>query len=101
MKESQSTNVSAPLPRDGQGSGASTRTVWIATLFAAEEIPASIVTYVAVLMFLQTETSPAIATCYCGLLFLPWVLKSFLRSYVRRKNLESLLALKGLAVGAV
>lgn len=84
MKESQSTNVSAPLPRDGQGSGASTRTVWIATLFAAEEIPASIVTYVAVLMFLQTETSPAIATCYCGLLFLPWVLKSFLRSYVRR-----------------
>ena len=24
------------------------------------------------------------ATCYCGLLFLPWVLKSFMRSYVRR-----------------
>ena len=57
---------------------------WVPSLFAAEEIPASIVTYVAVLMFLQTDTQPAIATCYCGLLFLPWVLKSFLRSYVRR-----------------
>ena len=57
---------------------------WIATLFAMEEIPASIVTYVAILMFLQTDTTPVIATCYCGLLFLPWVLKSFLRSYVRR-----------------
>lgn len=57
---------------------------WVPSLFAAEEIPASIVTYVAVLMFLQTDTPPAMATCYCGLLFLPWVLKSFLRSYVRR-----------------
>lgn len=56
---------------------------WIPTLFAAEEIPASIVTYVAVLMFLQTGTKPAMATGYCGLLFLPWVLKSFLRKRVR------------------
>lgn len=60
---------------------------WIATLFATEEIPASIVTYVAILMFLQTDTTPAIATCYCGLLFLPWVLKSFMRSYVRRMGM--------------
>ena len=57
---------------------------WVLSLFAAEEIPASIVTYVAVLMFLQTETSPAMATCYCGLLFLPWVLKSFFRKRVRQ-----------------
>ena len=57
--------------------------LWIGTLFAAEEIPAAIVTYVAVLMFLQIDTSPSMATCYCGLLFLPWVLKSFLRSRVR------------------
>ena len=57
--------------------------LWIGTLFAAEEIPASIVTYVAVLMFLQYDTSPTMATCYCGLLFLPWVLKSFLRRQVR------------------
>lgn len=56
---------------------------WVPSLFAAEEIPASIVTYVAVLMFLQTGTKPAMATCYCGLLFLPWVLKSFFRRRVR------------------
>lgn len=57
---------------------------WIITLFAAEGIPSAIVTYVAILMFLQIEVQPAMATCYCGLLFLPWVLKSFMRSYVRR-----------------
>lgn len=57
---------------------------WVSSLFAAEEIPASIVTYVALLMFLQTDTSPTMATCYCGLLFLPWVLKSFLRQRVRQ-----------------
>lgn len=60
---------------------------WVPSLFAAEEIPASIVTYVAVLMFLQTDTTPAMATCYCGFLFIPWVLKSFLRSHVRRIGL--------------
>ena len=58
--------------------------LWVTSLFAAEEIPASIVTYVALLMFLQTETSPTMATCYCGLLFLPWVLKSFFRARVRQ-----------------
>lgn len=57
---------------------------WVPSLFAAEEIPAGIITYVAVLMFLQTDTKPAMATCYCGLLFLPWVLKSFMRPYIRR-----------------
>ncbi len=57
---------------------------WITTLFAAEGIPSAIVTYVAILMFLQTDVQPAMATCYCGLLFLPWVLKSFMRNYVRR-----------------
>lgn len=56
--------------------------LWIGTLFAAEEIPAAIVTYVAVLMFLQCDTSPTMATCYCGFLFLPWVLKSFMRKQV-------------------
>jgi len=57
---------------------------WISSLFGAEEIPAAIITYVALLMFLQTDTSPALSTCYCGLLFIPWVLKSFLRERVRR-----------------
>ena len=57
---------------------------WVPTLFAAEGIPSAIVTYVAMLMLLQIDIQPAMATCYCGLLFLPWVLKSFMRSYVRR-----------------
>ena len=52
---------------------------WVGTLFGAEEIPAAIVTYVAMLMFLQADAGAALATGYCGLLFLPWVLKSFMR----------------------
>jgi len=54
------------------------------TLFAAEEIPAAIVTYVALLMLLQMGVAPAVATLCSALLFLPWVLKSFMRSWVRR-----------------
>ena len=42
------------------------------------------VTYVALLMLLQLELRPAIATLWSALLFLPWVLKSFMRSWVRR-----------------
>ena len=57
---------------------------WVGTLFGAEEIPAAIVTYVAMLMFLQADAGAALATGYCGLLFLPWVLKSFMRQRVRR-----------------
>ncbi|MCF0199454.1 MAG: hypothetical protein HUK02_09045 [Bacteroidaceae bacterium] len=57
---------------------------WLPSLFGAEEIPATIITYVALLMFLQKNTPPSVATGYCGLLFLPWVLKSFLRDYIRR-----------------
>ena len=57
---------------------------WFLTLFAAEEMPAAIVTYVALLMFLQLEMAPALATLLSAFLFLPWVLKSFMRSWVRR-----------------
>lgn len=60
---------------------------WIPSLFGAEEIPAAIITYVALVMFLQIQTPPAVATFYCGCLFLPWVLKSFLRDRVRRYGL--------------
>lgn len=42
------------------------------------------VTFVALLMFLQLGASGARATFFAALLFLPWVLKSFLRSWVRR-----------------
>ena len=57
---------------------------WFLTLFAVEEIPAAMVTYVALLMLLQLGLAPAEATFCSALLFVPWVLKSFLRSWVSR-----------------
>lgn len=57
---------------------------WFITLFAAEEIPATIVTYVALLMLLQLGLAPAEATLLSALLFVPWVLKSFMRAWVRK-----------------
>ncbi len=56
----------------------------ILSLFAAEEIPAAMITFVSLLIFLQTGVSPAWSVCYSSLLFLPWVLKSFLREKIRR-----------------
>ena len=56
----------------------------ILSLFAAEEIPAAMITFVSLLLFLQTGTSPGLSVCYSALLSLPWVLKSFLREKVRR-----------------
>ena len=55
---------------------------WCLTLFVAEEIPATIVIYVALLMFLQMGMALAEATFFSALLFLPWALKSFIRSLV-------------------
>lgn len=43
------------------------------------------ITFVSLLLFLQTGTSPGLSVCYSALLFLPWVLKSFLREKVRRR----------------
>ncbi len=42
------------------------------------------VTYVALLMLLQFGTSEVMATFYSALLFMPWVLKSYLYSKVRK-----------------
>lgn len=58
--------------------------IWISTLFAAEEIPSAIVTFVALLMFLQIGASTTLSTTLAALLFLPCILKSFLRAWVRR-----------------
>ena len=58
--------------------------IWISTLFAAEEIPSAIVTFVALLMFLQIGASVTLSTTLAALLFLPCILKSFLRAWVRR-----------------
>ena len=59
---------------------------WVPTLFGAEEIPSAMVTFVALLMFLQRGVSPARATFFSALLFLPWMLKSFVRSWIRRRG---------------
>lgn len=50
----------------------------------AEEIPAAVVMFVALLMFLQFGASESMAALYSGLLFLPWVMKSYLYSKVRK-----------------
>ena len=72
--------------------------IWISTLFAAEEIPSAIVTFVALLMFLQIGASPALSTALAALLFLPCILKSFMRTWVRRVGhfREVLLLVEGL-----
>lgn len=57
--------------------------LWIPSLCAAEEIPSAMVTYVALLMFVQFGESNTMASLYGGLLFLPWIMKSYLRSKVR------------------
>lgn len=57
--------------------------LWIPSLCAAEEIPSAMVTYVALLMFVQLGVSNGMASLFVALLSLPWVLKSYLRSKVR------------------
>ena len=59
------------------------RMYWLPTLFAAEAIPSAMITFVAMLMFLQLGIGWAYSTLFCGLLSLPWVLKSFVRQKVR------------------
>lgn len=72
--------------------------IWISTLFAAEEIPSAIVTFVALLMFLQIGASITLSTTLAALLFLPCILKSFMRTWVRRVGhfREVLLLVEGL-----
>lgn len=56
------------------------------SLFAAQEVPAAIVTFVSLLVFVQTGTSPALSTLYSALLALPWVAKFWLGERVRRRR---------------
>lgn len=49
------------------------------SFFAAQEIPAAVVTFVSLLIFIQTGTSPALSTFYSALLALPWILKPWLK----------------------
>lgn len=56
---------------------------WLPSLFAAEAIPSALITFVALVMFMQLGVSWEESTLWCGLLTLPWVLKSFVRKKVR------------------
>ena len=58
--------------------------LWIPSLCAAEEIPSAVVMFVALLMFLQFRAGQELAAIYSALLFLPWMLKSYLYSKVRK-----------------
>lgn len=60
--------------------------VWIPGLFAAEEIALTVVMYVALLMFIQFGASEVLAAVQSALLFLPWVMKSYLYSKVRKAS---------------
>ncbi len=70
---------------------------WIPTLFAAEAIPSAMITFVALLMFLQLGIGWDFCTLLCGLLSLPWVLKSFVRRKVRQAGRFSFI-LRGIEV---
>lgn len=61
--------------------------MWIPSLCVAEEIPSAVVTYVALVMFLQFGASESLASLYSALLFLPWMIKSFL--YTKARRVES------------
>lgn len=52
--------------------------LWIPAMCAAEEIPSAVVTYVALIMFLQFGASEPLASVYVALLFVPWATKSLL-----------------------
>lgn len=57
--------------------------LWIPSISATDQIPSAVVTFVATLMFIQFGADETLTAVYGGLLFLPWVLKSYLRSKVR------------------
>ena len=52
----------------------------------AEEIPSAVVIYVALIMFLQFGADETMAAVYSGLLFLPWVFKSYLYTKVQKAS---------------
>lgn len=58
--------------------------VWIPSLCIAEEIPSAVVMFVALLMFMQFGADETMSALYSGLLFLPWVMKSYFHSKVRK-----------------
>ena len=57
---------------------------WVPGLYAAGEIPSSMIIYVSLLMFLQLDCGSALSTCYSSLLFLPSVLLPLCRHFLLR-----------------
>jgi PAT family beta-lactamase induction signal transducer AmpG len=57
--------------------------LWIPCLFAAEEIPTAMVTFVALLMFIQFCAGTTRSTIFVSILLSPWMLKSFFRLKVK------------------
>ena len=56
--------------------------LWTITLFATNEIPSVVVTYVALIMFLQMGMGVAISTLFAALLLLPWVGQPLMRRFL-------------------
>ena len=57
---------------------------WLPSLLAAEAIPSAMITFVALLLFVQLGVGWGESTLLCALLTLPWVLKSWLREWLQR-----------------
>lgn len=53
--------------------------LWTITLFAANEIPSVVVTFVALIMFLQMNLGVAMSTLFAAILLLPWVTQPLMR----------------------
>ena len=53
---------------------------WLPTLFAAETIPSAMITFVALLMFVQQGVGWGASTFLCSLLTVPWLLRSLFRA---------------------
>lgn len=53
--------------------------LWTITLFAANEIPSVVVTFVALIMFLQMNIGVALSTLFAAILLLPWVAQPLMR----------------------
>ena len=56
--------------------------LWTITLFAANEIPSVVVTFVALIIFLQRGEGVAMSTLFASLLLLPWVGQPLMRKWL-------------------
>ena len=60
--------------------------LWTMTLFAANEIPSVVVTFVALIMFLQMKMGVAMSTLFSAILLLPWVMQPMMRKVLPGMN---------------